>query len=107
VVDRGTEHVPIAGLWAYLDGADLLEPMRSIAIDFHVPPNSILTMNRRRPFSTARFAFWWHLHEECGWSLPAIGKRWGCDHKSVLYGVRFHARTTSTITVNDRNNGAP
>ena len=80
----------VPGLRAYLLAADLLEPLEAIARAYHVPPDTILSMRRTEPTCSARFAYWQHLHDVCGWSYPTIAFHWSCNHTTVLTGCRRH-----------------
>lgn len=59
-----------------------------------VAAQSILTGDRRRDVVWARHVAMW-LARRAGLSLPAIGRALGCDHTTVLNGVRRVDRTAA------------
>ena len=49
----------------------------------------IMGPRRHRPIADIRFALWWVLHRQYGWSFPRIGREFNRDHSSVVHGVQF------------------
>jgi chromosomal replication initiation ATPase DnaA len=61
--------------------------MSIVAKRYKIRPSALLTKNRTRPISWPRHEVFWLAHN-AGQSLPNIGKYFGMDHTSVLYGIR-------------------
>ena len=53
---------------------------------FDVRPHEV--RSRRRRCARARHAVWWALYNSTSLSLPNLGKSFGRDHTTVLYGVK-------------------
>jgi len=69
---------------------DLLSLVKRLAAAHHVTVDELLGPDRMSGPSHARQALWSHLHENGGWSYPRLGKVFGRNHCTILYGIRAH-----------------
>ena len=72
-----------------LDGRDLLELARKIALEHHVTIEEMLSRSRQPPDCDARYHFWAELYELIP-SVTKIGAIVGRDHTSISSGIRVH-----------------
>lgn len=65
---------------------------QAVAAEFRVPEGSLTGVGRTAGISAARQVAFALAYELTGQSLPAIGRFFGRDHTTVLYGVaRFRS----------------
>jgi len=72
-----------------LDGRDLLELARKIALEHHVTIEEMLSRSRQPPDCDARYHFWAELYELIP-SVTKIGAIVGRDHTTVSIGIRAY-----------------
>lgn len=64
--------------------------IREIALEYGVSVVCILGRDRTRRVSAARRCAYATIRSRKGISYPAIGRIFGRDHTTVIYGVRKH-----------------
>ena len=69
---------------------ELLGLVKRLAAAHHVTTEELLGTDRSIGPSHARQALWNALHELGHWSYPRLGKVFGRDHCTILYGIRAH-----------------
>ena len=65
--------------------------IREVAQKHRLPVPYLLSTRRDHQVVVARHEAFFRLRTELAMSLPAIGRRFGMDHTSILHGVRKHA----------------
>lgn len=69
---------------------EILALVKRIAAAHDVTADELLGPSRESGPSHARQALWAALHERGHWSYPRIGKVFGRDHSTVIFGVNAH-----------------
>lgn len=64
----------------------------AVAREHGITTERMLSRDHRPPAASARFSFWFELHEEHRLSYPEIGRLVDRDHTTVRSGVLTHAR---------------
>lgn len=72
--------------------SDMAAICERVASANRVGVKNILKPGRARDTVKIRYEAMWRCRNELGASYPAIGKYFGCDHSTVIYGVRKHAK---------------
>lgn len=71
---------------------ELLGLVKRIAKAHQVTPDELLGPSREQGASHARQALWSALHERGHWSFSRLGKVFGRDHSTVMFGVAEHRK---------------
>lgn len=71
-----------------LEGRGLLDLVAEICREHHVPIAEVLSRRRNAPIAAVRKVVWAELYHDRGLSYPDIGRLFGRDHSTVLFGVR-------------------
>lgn len=66
--------------------------LREVAAKHGFTVPEMLSARQDRKLAAARQEAMWRMSKETTMSLPAIGRRLGRDHSTVLYGIRAHER---------------
>lgn len=53
------------------------------------------SIRRHKPLVAARHEAMWRMKNETNMSFPAIGRRMGRDHTTIMHGIRCHERSLS------------
>lgn len=70
--------------------------LRAVAKEIGVPEKIILGKRRQKYIVEARRYFWHRVASECPHlSIADIGRRSGCDHTSVLHGLKRYAQANN------------
>lgn len=56
-------------------------------VEFEV---AYITKRRFKNHTAARHHLWWYMRQELRLSYPEIGRIFGCDHTTILAGIRKH-----------------
>lgn len=70
-----------------VEAAGLTELVTLICKRHHVTISEVCSRMRYAHIVRARHEVWFAMHEQVGFSYPAIGRMWECDHTSVWHGV--------------------
>lgn len=77
-----------------LDERDLLDLCADLARQHGATVDEVLSPSRSPRVSHARQAIWYALrhHSERRYSYPDLGRLFGRDHSTIIYGVRAYER---------------
>ena len=72
--------------------SEMREVLERVAARRRVSVNDIIGKSKLRHIAWARQSAYWHIRHETGASYPRIGKLFGRNASTILFGVRQHTK---------------